>query len=223
MRFIYYTFVLFLPRNPSRAVAKYLARENTGNDMLDSTPVPLFVSHHEARFYETIDDDTDLFAPSTDAIDSSIFLPDMSHLDDPCSMKTSLEVDEGGSFDLSDSEELWIRGWEDEDFGPLVDSTDLQCRSRGFQPRKPKKEVVPQEPSFSPLEFPELSSGRCPDLIRPIATCCTGRDGMSPFDCWPCTSGFVDDPLHELICLKSTFGSAGAWWDISTAVGRSIR
>lgn len=191
MQFIYYAFVSFLLRNPLGVATNSLVTTNIENDALDSTPVSLFPDH-EARSNGKMDD-VDLFAPSAGATDPSIILPDMSSLDDPCPIGVSLEDNEGGSFELSDSDALWMRGLEDEDLGPLVESNDLQCRRRGTKPKKPEKdEVVPQEPSLWPLVYPELPNGQCPDLTRPVATCCTGRDGLNPFDCWPCMSCFVN-------------------------------
>lgn len=191
MRFFHYTFVYFLLRNPPEVIAKHLAKKNIGNVLLDSMAAPSLVSHHETRADEIITD-IDLFTPSTDATDSSIFLPELSESNDPCLMEASLQDDGGGSFELSDSAALRTRGLEDEDLGPFVESNDLQCHSRRTKPKRPKKKVVPQEPSLWPLVYPEVPEGRCPHLIRPIATCCAGRNGMNPFDCWPCMFGFVN-------------------------------
>lgn len=222
MRLFYYTFAFFLLRNPAGVIAKYLLRKNIGNDLLGSTPVQSLVLRDETGTSEIIND-INLFTPPDSATDPSFFLPELSESDDLCPMETSLEDDEGGSFELSDSEALWTRGLENEDPGPFSGSSDLQCRRRRTKPKKPKKEVVPQEPSLWPLVYPEVPEGRCPDLIRPIAACCAGRDGMKPLDCWPCTSGLINDTLLETNRRKLVFGSAGAWLGISIAVGASIR
>lgn len=182
MRFIHCTFVFCLLRNPIEVIAIYLMKKNIENDLLDSSPAP--------SFGPQMTNDMDLFTPFSGASDSSIFLPEISESDVFCLRQASLDDDEGTPFALSDSEALWARGLEDEDFGPFAGSSDLQCQQRRTKPKKPKKEVVPQEPSLWPLVYPEVPEGRCPDMIRPIAACCAGRDGMKPFDCWPCTLGF---------------------------------
>ena len=221
MRFIQYMFVFFLLRNPTEVIAKYLRKKNIENDLFDSTPVPSLVSNHETIAPQMMDDD--LFTPSSGTSDFSIFPPEMSESDDACLRQASIDDDEGASSELSDSEALWARGLEDEDLGPFAGSNDLQCHQRRTKPKKPKKEVVPQEPSLWPLVYPEVPQGRCPDVIRHIAACCASRDGMNPFDCWACTLSLVNDTLLKLIFPKLMFGSAGAWLGISIAVGRSIR
>lgn len=178
MQLIFYVFVSFLFRNPLGVAAKPLATADVEDDLFDTTPGSLFST------YETLDDGTmDLFAPSTSATD--ITLPDMSGLDDSCPIDISLEDDEGGSWEL---EALEARSLEHEGLDLLVESSDVQCIRRGATAKKPKKKAVvaPKEPSLWPLIYPEVPNGQCPYPIRPIAVCCTGRDGMNPFDCWPC-------------------------------------
>ena len=121
----------------------------------------------------------------------------MSDLGDLCPMEVGLEDDEGGFFELSDSEELWMRDLHLEDLGPFVESNDLQCQWREAKLKKPKKVVVPQEPSLRPLVYPQVPEGQCPDLFRPIAACCAGRNVMNPFDCLPCTLG-----VRQLYCPR---------------------
>lgn len=196
MRFFQHTFVVFLLGNSAGVIARHLMIKSIGNDLLDSTPVQSLVSRLETRASEIVND-INLFTPSGGAADHSIFLPEISESDDLCPMQTSLLDDEGGTFESSDSEGLWTRGLENEDLGPLAESNDRQCHQGMTNPKKPNKEVVPQVPSLWPLVYPEVPEGRCPDLIRPIATCCAARDGTKPLDCWPCTFGLVNDCLLQ--------------------------
>lgn len=194
MRLFHYTFIFFLLRSLAGVTAKYLMRKNVGNDLLGSTPVQSLVSRSETHASEIINDNN-FFTPSGNANDPSIFLPEISESDDLCPMDISLGDDDGASFESSDSEALLTRSLEDENLGPLAESNDLQCHQRRTKPKKPKKEVVPQEPSLWPLVYPEVPEGRCPDLFRSLATCCAARDGMKPLDCWPCTFGLANDSL----------------------------
>lgn len=171
MHFIFHAFVSFLLGNPLGLAAKPLAAADIEDDLFDSTPGSLFATHEV--LHDGTMNDVDLFATHA------------SGLDDYCPTDVSLEDEEGGSWDL---ETLETRGLEERGLDLLVESSDLQCIKRGAGPNKPKKKdvVVPKAPSLWPLVYPELPNGQCPYPMRPLAVCCTGREGTNPFDCWPC-------------------------------------
>lgn len=196
MRIIYYILGFLLPRSHSGAIAKYLVKEKIRNDLLDSTPTSSFASYHETHVHE-VRDDMSLFIPSTGAIDSPIFPTEWSDLDDPCPMEFGPQDDEEDLLEWSDPETLWVRGLDDEDLSLLAENNDQQCRWRRRTKPKQPEEALPSEPNLWPLVYPEIPTGRCPDPMRPIASCCAGRDGTQPFDCWHCGSGFVNFTLQE--------------------------
>ena len=101
MRFYHYTLVSFLLRNPAGVTAKYLMRKNVGNDLLGSTPVQSLVSRPETHASDIVND-INIFTPSGDANDPSIFLPEISESYDLCPMDFSLGDDERDSFESSD-------------------------------------------------------------------------------------------------------------------------
>jgi hypothetical protein len=185
--FVLFAFAFFYLRI---VITKPLAIAFTEDNVSIETSDPSLVPDDEV-FPDGRLDDIALFAPSIGVVDSSIDLTDLSGVDASCPNDVSLGTDETISFEPSNSDDLVAKDVENERLSFLLArSSDQECADRNTKPEKPDSGAATlQVPLLWPLLYPKENRGQCSDPLRPIAVCCAGRNGISPFDCWACTRG----------------------------------